>query len=112
VIPAIVIAVLVVAVLALSIEAARATLSRLLPARDHRAGHQPWRMRGSMAKFELYQDAKRDYRWRLKGADGQVKAKGGPHATKPEAITEIEDVQDSVTDAEVVDLTGESGAGP
>jgi uncharacterized protein len=60
-----------------------------------------------MATFELYRDAKHQYRWRLKADNGQVKAHGNAHATKPAAIAEIEDVQDSVTDAEIVDLTGE-----
>jgi uncharacterized protein YegP (UPF0339 family) len=29
------------------------------------------------AKFELYQDAKGEYRWRLKSANGQTIATGG-----------------------------------
>ncbi|GAB3593306.1 YegP family protein [Angustibacter peucedani] len=29
------------------------------------------------AKFELYQDAKGEYRWRLKSGNGQVIATGG-----------------------------------
>jgi uncharacterized protein len=29
------------------------------------------------AKFELYKDAKGEYRWRLKSANGQVIATGG-----------------------------------
>ena len=30
-----------------------------------------------MAKFELYQDSKGEYRWRLKSGNGQVIANGG-----------------------------------
>jgi len=60
-----------------------------------------------MAKFELYRVATNDYRWRLKAGTGQAKAHGNSHVTKRSALAEIEDVQDSVTDAEIVDLTGE-----
>ena len=44
-----------------------------------------------MAKFELYKDAKGEYRWRLKSGNGQVIATGGEgYTSKAGALNGIE----------------------
>jgi uncharacterized protein YegP (UPF0339 family) len=47
-----------------------------------------------MAKFELYQDAKGEYRWRLKSGNGQIIATGGEgYTSKASALNGIEAVK-------------------
>ena len=47
-----------------------------------------------MATFELYQDGKGEYRWRLKSGNGQVIANGGEgYSSKAAARNGIEAVQ-------------------
>ncbi len=59
-----------------------------------------------MAKFELYQDAKGEYRWRLKAGTGQVIANGGEAYVSPVgASNAIGRMVAEIADAEVVDLT-------
>jgi uncharacterized protein YegP (UPF0339 family) len=56
------------------------------------------------AKFELYQDAKDEYRWRLKSANGQVIATGGEgYASKAVAKNGIEAVKKDAPGAPVED---------
>jgi uncharacterized protein len=48
----------------------------------------------NMAKFELYKDAKGEYRWRLKSGNGQVIATGGEgYTSKAGALNGIEAVK-------------------
>ncbi|PZQ44461.1 MAG: DUF1508 domain-containing protein [Phenylobacterium zucineum] len=56
------------------------------------------------AKFELYADAKGEYRWRLKATNGQVIATGGEgYASKANAKAGIESVKKNAPDAEIVE---------
>ena len=55
-----------------------------------------------MAKFELYQDAKGEYRWRLKSGNGQVIANGGEgYTSKAAALNGIQAVQRDAAGAAV-----------
>jgi uncharacterized protein len=56
-------------------------------------------------KFEIYKDAKGEYRFRLKAGNGEVVAVGEGYATKSGAINGTEAVQRAADGAEVVDLT-------
>ena len=57
-----------------------------------------------MAKFELYQDGKGEYRWRLKSGNGQVIANGGEgYTTKAGAQNGIDAVKRDAAAADVVD---------
>ncbi len=56
------------------------------------------------AKFELYADAKGEYRWRLKATNGQIIATGGEgYASKANAKAGIESVKKNALDAEIVE---------
>lgn len=58
-----------------------------------------------MAKFELYQDAKSEYRWRLKSTNGQTIANGGEgYTTKRAAKEGIASVQKNAPGADVVEV--------
>jgi uncharacterized protein YegP (UPF0339 family) len=47
-----------------------------------------------MANFELYKDAKGEFRWRLKSANGQIIATGGEgYTSKAGALNGIEAVK-------------------
>lgn len=64
-----------------------------------------------MAKFELYQDGKGEYRWRLKHTNGQTIAVGGEgYTTKRSAKAGIESVKKNAPDAEIVEGTTGNGA--
>ncbi|MGC3995242.1 MAG: DUF1508 domain-containing protein [Propionicimonas sp.] len=55
--------------------------------------------------FELYADAKGEYRWRLKASNGQVIATGGQgYASKANARAGIESVKKNAGDAEVTEV--------
>lgn len=57
-----------------------------------------------MAKFELYQDGKGEYRWRLKSGNGQVIANGGEgYTTKAAAQNGIDAVKRDAAAAAVED---------
>ena len=57
-----------------------------------------------MAKFEVYQDGKGEYRWRLKSGNGQVIASGGEgYTTKAGAQNGIDAVKRDAAAADVVD---------
>ena len=59
-----------------------------------------------MAKFELYKDAKGEFRWRLKSANGQIIATGGEgYTSKAGAQNGISAVQRDGATAPVEDLT-------
>ena len=58
------------------------------------------------AKFELYKDAKGEFRWRLKASNGQTIATGGEgYSSKASAKNGIESVQKNAPDAEIDDTT-------
>jgi uncharacterized protein len=57
-------------------------------------GTQTVEEKAEMAKFELYKDAKGEYRWRLKSGNGQIIATGGEgYTSKAGAINGIEAVK-------------------
>lgn len=57
------------------------------------------------AKFELYKDAKGEYRWRLKAANGQTIATGGEGYSSAAAAKDgIASVQKNAPDADIVEV--------
>jgi len=56
-------------------------------------------------KFEIYEDAKGEFRFRLKAGNGEVVATGEGYASKDGAIRGTEAVQRAAEGAEIVDLT-------
>ena len=57
------------------------------------------------ARFELYADAKGEYRWRLKASNGQTIATGGEgYATKANAKAGIKSVQRNAPEAEIFEV--------
>ena len=57
-------------------------------------------------KFELYKDARGEYRFRLKAANGEVIATSEGYKTKASAENGIKSVQTNAPGATVVDQTG------
>jgi uncharacterized protein len=58
------------------------------------------------AKFELYKDAKGEFRWRLIASNGQMIANGGEgYKSKESAKNGIESVKKNASDAPVEDKT-------
>lgn len=58
-----------------------------------------------MGKFELYADAKGDYRWRLKASNGQVIATGGQgYASERSAREGIASVKKNAPEAEILEV--------
>ena len=56
------------------------------------------------AKFELYQDSKGEYRWRLVASNGQTIATGGEgYSSKASAMNGIESVKKNAPAAAVVE---------
>lgn len=63
-----------------------------------------------MAAFELYNDSRGDYRWRLKHANGQTIATGGEgYSSRSTALAGIESVKKNAPAADVKDLTSDNG---
>jgi hypothetical protein len=57
-----------------------------------------------MAKFEVYQDSKGEYRWRLKSGNGQIIATGGEgYTSKAGCLNGIEAVKRDAGPANVTD---------
>jgi uncharacterized protein YegP (UPF0339 family) len=56
-----------------------------------------------MAKFEIYQDKKGEFRWRLRADNNQVIASGEGYASKAGCKNGIESVKKNAPKAEVVD---------
>jgi uncharacterized protein len=57
------------------------------------------------AKFELFQDKRGEYRWRLRHQNGQVIADSGEsYTTKADALNGIESVKKNVAQANIKDL--------
>jgi len=55
--------------------------------------------------FEIYEDAKGDFRFRLKAGNGEVVASGQGYASKDGAIKGTEAVQRAADGASLKDLT-------
>jgi len=56
-------------------------------------------------KFEIYQDAKGEFRFRLKAGNGEIVATGEGYASKSGAVEGTKAVQRAADGADVVDLT-------
>ena len=56
------------------------------------------------AKFELYQDKKGKYRFRLKAGNGQIIAVGEDYESKDGALNGIESVKKNAATAEIVEV--------
>lgn len=57
------------------------------------------------AKFEIYTDAKGEYRFRLKAGNGEVVATGESYKTKSGVINGVDAVKRAAAEAEVDDQT-------
>lgn len=56
-------------------------------------------------KFELYADAKGEYRWRLKASNGQIIATGGEgYSSKATARAGIASVKKNAPEAEIFEV--------
>ena len=55
-------------------------------------------------KFEIYIDAKGDYRFRLKAGNGQVIATGQGYKSKAMCLKGVKSVQKNAPEAKVVDV--------
>jgi len=56
-------------------------------------------------KFEVYKDARGEYRFRLKAANGEIIATGEGYKSKASALNGIESVKKNAPDAPVIDQT-------
>ena len=57
-------------------------------------------------KFEVYEDARGEYRWRLKAANGQTIATGGEgYTSKAGCLNGIDSVKRNAPEAEIDDQT-------
>lgn len=56
------------------------------------------------AKFEIYQDKKGEYRFRLKAANGQVIATGEGYKSKDSCLNGIESVKKNAPTAELSEV--------
>jgi uncharacterized protein YegP (UPF0339 family) len=56
------------------------------------------------AKFEIYQDKKGEYRFRLRATNGQVIATGQGYKAKKSCLNGIESVKKNAPGAEVVEV--------
>ena len=57
------------------------------------------------AKFEMYLDKKKEYRFRLKAANGQVIATGEGYKSKDSCLSGIESVKKNAPVAEISEVT-------
>lgn len=58
-----------------------------------------------MSKFEVYEDKRGEFRFRLKARNGQVIATGEGYSSKDGCLNGIESVRKNAPVAEIVDLT-------
>jgi uncharacterized protein len=58
------------------------------------------------AKFEIYRDAKGEFRFRYKAANGQIVAQGQGYSSKQGCLNGIKSIQDNAAGAEVVEVEG------
>ena len=56
------------------------------------------------AKFEVYKDAKKQFRFRLKAANGEIIAVGEGYTTKKSCLNGIESVKKNAPIAEIVEI--------
>jgi len=56
------------------------------------------------AKFEVYQDAKKQFRFRLKAANGEIVATGEAYTTKRACMNGIASIKKNAPVAEVVEI--------
>ncbi len=56
------------------------------------------------AKFEVYKDAKGEYRFRLKAANGETVATGEGYSSKQSCLKGIESVKKAASSAEIVEV--------
>ena len=56
-------------------------------------------------RFEIYQDASGEYRFRLKAGNGQVIANGQGYTTKKACMNGIESIRKNAPDAKIDDQT-------
>jgi uncharacterized protein len=59
------------------------------------------------AKFEIYNDAKGEFRFRLKAGNGEVVATGESYKTKSGVINGVDAVKRAAAEAEIDDNTDE-----
>ena len=57
-------------------------------------------------KFELYQDKKGGFRFRLKAGNGQIIATGESYTTKKACLNGIESIRKNAPEAKLDDQTG------
>ena len=56
-------------------------------------------------KFEIYRDARREFRWRLKSANGRIIADSGEgYVSKSGAVTAATRFKNSISTARIFDL--------
>jgi uncharacterized protein YegP (UPF0339 family) len=60
------------------------------------------------AKFEIYENPKNEFRFRLKAANGEIVATGEGYTTKAGAINGVDAVKRAAAEAEIDDQTGTS----
>ena len=59
-----------------------------------------------LARFEVYKDRQKQYRWRFRGPDGQAVAESSSsHNSKADCLGEIEIVRSESPGAEILDPT-------
>ena len=58
------------------------------------------------AKFEIFQDKKKVYRFSLKASNGQIIAQSQGYTTKSSCLKGVESVKKNAADAAIVDSTG------
>lgn len=59
-------------------------------------------------KFEIYKDAKGEFRFRLKAGNGEVIAVGEGYSSKAGCLNGIESIRKNAPEAKLVDLTEET----
>jgi uncharacterized protein YegP (UPF0339 family) len=59
------------------------------------------------AKFEIYEDGKGEFRFRLKAGNGEIVATGESYKTKAGVINGVDAVKRAAADAEIDDKTDE-----
>lgn len=57
------------------------------------------------AKFEIYQDKAKKYRFRLKAGNGQVIAMGEGYESKSACVNGIESIKKNAADAPIVEVS-------
>lgn len=58
------------------------------------------------AQFEVYKDAKGEFRFRYKAANGQIVAQGQGYSSKAACLNGIKSIQENASGADVVEVEG------